>query len=47
VLEKATQIASSAFSVPYSERIQISNSVNRFSTLNYKRHFQQMMSELL
>jgi glycosyltransferase involved in cell wall biosynthesis len=46
-LEKATQIASSALCVPYTERLQISNSVNNFSTLNYKRHFQQIISELL
>jgi glycosyltransferase involved in cell wall biosynthesis len=47
VLQKATQIASSAFGVPYSERVQISNSVDRFSTLNYKRHFQQIICKLL
>jgi len=47
VLQKATTIASSAFSVPYSERVHISNSVNRFSTLNYKRRFQQIICELL
>jgi glycosyltransferase involved in cell wall biosynthesis len=47
VLQKATQIASSAFGVPYSERVQISNSVNGFSTLNYKRHFQQIICKLL
>jgi len=47
VLQKATQIASSAFGVPYSERVQLSNSVDRFSTLNYKRHFQQIICKLL
>ena len=46
-LKKATRIASSAFSVPYSERVHISDSVDRFSTLNYKRHFQQIICELL
>jgi glycosyltransferase involved in cell wall biosynthesis len=47
VLEKATRIASSALCVPNIERVQISNSVNKFSTLNYKRHFQQMITKLL
>ena len=45
-LEQAAQIASSAFDIPYSERVHISNSVTRFSTSNYIRRFQQVINEL-
>jgi glycosyltransferase involved in cell wall biosynthesis len=38
-LEQAVQITSSAFNVSNSERIFISNSVNKFSTSNYKSSF--------
>ncbi len=46
-LKQAAQIASSAFNVSYSDRIAISNLVGRFSTSNYKRRFQQVVTELL
>ena len=46
-LKQAAQIASSAFNIPDSERILISNSVKRFSTRNYIRGFQQVVNRLL
>jgi glycosyltransferase involved in cell wall biosynthesis len=44
--EKASQIISSAFNTPYSERIEISNSVNKFSMSNYTLAFQQLVNSL-
>ena len=46
-LEKASEIISSAFNVPHLERIQISNSVRRFSISNYKLGFQQLVNSLV
>jgi glycosyltransferase involved in cell wall biosynthesis len=46
-LEQAAQIISIAFKASDSERLMISNSVKKFSTLNYKRSFQQIVNELL
>jgi glycosyltransferase involved in cell wall biosynthesis len=45
-LEQAAQIMSSAFNIPDSERILISNSVNKFSASNYIRGFQQVINKL-
>jgi glycosyltransferase involved in cell wall biosynthesis len=45
-LEKASEIISSAFNVPYSERIQISNSVKKFSISNYTITFQRLVNSL-
>lgn len=45
-LEQAAQIMSSAFNIPDSERILISNSANRFSASNYIRGFQQVINKL-
>ena len=46
MLKYDLKLHSSVFSVPYSERIQVSNSV-KFSTLNYKRRFQQITMSYL
>ena len=46
-LEQAAEIISSAFRLPYVERIQISNSVNKFSNSKYIEGFQQIVSKLL
>jgi glycosyltransferase involved in cell wall biosynthesis len=46
-VEDAAQIISSAFDVPVSERIAISDSVTRFSGSNYMRRFKQVVDELL
>ena len=46
-LEQAAEIISSAFRLPYTERIQISNSVNKFSNSKYIEGFQQIVSKLL
>lgn len=46
-LEQATQIASSAFDVSYSERIKISNSVSKFSIPNYITNFQRVVNGML
>ncbi len=46
-LEQATQIASSAFDVSYSERIKISNSVSRFSIPNYITNFQRVVNDMI
>jgi hypothetical protein len=46
-LEQAAEIISSAFRLPYAERIQISNSVNKFSNSKYIEGFQQIVSKLL
>jgi glycosyltransferase involved in cell wall biosynthesis len=45
-LEQAAEIASSAFDIPDSERIVISDSVKRFSTSNYIRGFQNVVNRL-
>src|SRR5438874_8078844 len=41
-LEEAAKIISSAFHLPYSQRIQISNGVNKFSNSNYIKGFQSL-----
>jgi alpha-1,2-mannosyltransferase len=46
-LEQAAQIISSAFLVPYSERIIISNSVQKFSSSNYIKKFQNIVCKVL
>jgi glycosyltransferase involved in cell wall biosynthesis len=46
-LEQAAEIISSAFRLPYTERILISNSVNKFSNSNYIEGFQQIVSKVL
>jgi glycosyltransferase involved in cell wall biosynthesis len=46
-LEQAAEIISSAFHLPYTERIQISNSVNKFSNSTYIEGFQHIVSKLL
>ena len=46
-LEQAAEIISSAFRLPYIERIQISNSVKKFSNSRYIEGFQQIVSKLL
>jgi len=46
-LEQAAQIASSAFNIPDSERILMSNSVKRFLIRNYIKGFQQVVNRLL
>jgi hypothetical protein len=45
-LEQAAEIISSAFRLPYTERMQISNSVNKFSNSKYIEGFQQIVSIL-
>ena len=46
-LEEAVPIVSSAFNLPFEERVQISNSVNKFSTSNYIAGFQKIVKEML
>ena len=46
-LEEAVPIISSAFHLPFEERVQISNSVNKFSTSNYIAGFQKIVKEML
>lgn len=46
-LEEAVPIISSAFQLPFEERVQISNSVTRFSTSNYIAGFQKIVKEML
>jgi glycosyltransferase involved in cell wall biosynthesis len=46
-LEQAAQIASSAFDIPYSERVLISDLITKFSTSNYIKHFQHVINEIL
>jgi hypothetical protein len=46
-LEQAAEIISSAFRLPYIERIQISNSVNQFSNSKYIQGFQQIVNKVL
>jgi glycosyltransferase involved in cell wall biosynthesis len=45
-LERACKIISSAFNVSYSERIQISDSVKKFSISNYVLAFQKLINSL-
>ncbi len=46
-LEQAIQIIKLAFKAPYSERVLISNSVQKFSYSNYIKKFQQVVNKLL
>jgi hypothetical protein len=46
ILENASEIISSVFNVPYSERIQMSKPVKKFSISNYKIAFQQLVNSL-
>jgi glycosyltransferase involved in cell wall biosynthesis len=46
-IEQAVDIISSALNVPYSERVSISDSVQRFSSLAYKKSFQKTANQLL
>jgi alpha-1,2-mannosyltransferase len=45
-LEQAAEIASSAFHLSNGERLQISNSVDKFSSSHYIKGFQQIISKL-
>jgi glycosyltransferase involved in cell wall biosynthesis len=44
--EKAVEIISTAFNIPYTERVQISNSVSKFSISNYIEGLQKIVNEL-
>ena len=46
-LEAAVPIISSAFHLPFEERVQISNSVTKFSAANYIAGFQKIVKEML
>jgi glycosyltransferase involved in cell wall biosynthesis len=46
-LNQAAQITSSVFDAFYPDRIAVSNLVTKFSAPNYRRRFQQVVSELL
>jgi glycosyltransferase involved in cell wall biosynthesis len=46
-LEQAAEIISSAFHLQYAERVQISNSVNKFSNSHYVKGFQHIVNELV
>ena len=46
-LEQAAEIISSAFQLQYAERVQISNSVNKFSNSHYIKGFQHIVNELV
>jgi glycosyltransferase involved in cell wall biosynthesis len=46
-IEQAVDIISSALNVPYSERVSISDSVQRFSSLVYKNNFKEIVNQLL
>jgi glycosyltransferase involved in cell wall biosynthesis len=46
-IEQAANIISSAINVSYSERVLISNSVQRFSSSVYKKNFQKIINQLL
>ena len=46
-LEQAAEIVSSAFHLSNAERLQISKSVNKFSSFHYIERFQQIVSKLL
>ena len=45
--EEAVKIISTAFNTAYTERVQISNSVSKFSISNYIEGFQKIVNELL
>jgi hypothetical protein len=45
-IEEASKIISDAVNTPLKERIQISDSVTKFSTSNYIRRFQQLVKNL-
>jgi glycosyltransferase involved in cell wall biosynthesis len=45
--EEAVKIISTAFNTAYNERVQISNSVSKFSISNYIEGFQKIVKELL
>jgi hypothetical protein len=45
--EEAVEIISTAFNTAYTERVQISNSVSKFSISNYIEGFQKIVNELL
>ena len=45
--EEALKIISTAFNTAYTERVQISNSVSKFSISNYVEGFQKIVNELL
>jgi hypothetical protein len=46
-LEQAAEIISSAFHLPYAERVQISNSVNKFLNSQYIKGLQHMLNEMV
>jgi glycosyltransferase involved in cell wall biosynthesis len=46
-IEQAVDIVESALEAPYSERVSISESVMKFSNLNYKNNFQKIIRDLL
>ena len=46
-LEQAAEIISSAFHLPNIQRVQISNSVNKFSNSHYIKRFQWLVNELI
>ena len=46
-LEQASQIVASALEVADEERQRISDSVKRFSEINFKRQFQLLISKLI
>jgi glycosyltransferase involved in cell wall biosynthesis len=46
-LEQASQIVSNALDIPISERLAISNSVQRFSVSKFKKNFQQIVKDKL
>jgi alpha-1,2-mannosyltransferase len=46
-LEQASQVVASALDVADEERQRISDSVKRFSEINYKRQFQLLISKLI
>jgi hypothetical protein len=46
-LEQAAKIISSAFHLQYAERVQMSNSVNKFSNSHYIKGFQHILTELI
>ena len=44
-LDEAVNLVSLSFALPSSERREISNSVQKFSTSNYIKNFRTLMSE--
>jgi glycosyltransferase involved in cell wall biosynthesis len=45
--KEAVEIISTAFNTAYTERVQISNSVSKFSILNYIEGFQKIVNQVL